>query len=111
MGGGSIRINRHDIQDRIFKALGYSKESAHQKFGFFLEALRYGAPPHGGIAFGFDRICALICGTNDIREVIAFPKSKAAENPMDGSPSPADPKQMKELHIEWDAVAKKNIQH
>ncbi len=108
LGGGSIRINRHDVQDRIFKALGYSKESAHQKFGFFLEALRYGAPPHGGLAFGFDRICALICGTNDIREVIAFPKSKAAENPMDGSPSPADPKQMKELHLEWDAAAKKN---
>ncbi len=108
LGGGSIRNHQHDIQDKVFQLLGYAKEDAHRKFGFFLEALRYGAPPHGGIAFGFDRICAMLCGLRDIREVIAFPKSKAAENPMDGSPSAADAKHLKELHIELDAAAKKN---
>ncbi len=111
LGGGSIRINNHELQDRLFKLLGYSKESAHQKFGFFLEALKYGAPPHGGLAFGFDRICALLNNTNDIREVIAFPKSKAAENPMDGSPSIVEDKHLKELHLQLDEVAKKNIKN
>ena len=109
LGGGSIRNHQAGVQERLFSLLGYSTKDADAKFGFFLEALRYGAPPHGGIAFGFDRICAMLCGLRDIREVIAFPKSKAAENPMDGSPSPADEKHLKELHLELDAAAKKNI--
>jgi aspartyl-tRNA synthetase len=109
LGGGSIRIHKHEVQDKAFKVMGYSKEQAHKKFGFFLEELQYGAPPHGGLAFGFDRICALLCGYNDIREVIAFPKSKSAENPMDGSPSEVGDGHMKELHLQLDAVAKKNV--
>jgi len=109
LGGGSIRNHEHEIQDRLFKTLGYSPESAQRKFGFFLEALQYGTPPHGGLAFGFDRVCALLCGFNDIREVIAFPKSKASENPMDGSPSLVEEKHLKELHLQLDEVAKKNV--
>jgi len=109
LGGGSIRMNNPDIQREVLGLLGYDKTEQEQKFGFLLEALSYGAPPHGGLAFGFDRICALLCGLHDIREVIAFPKSKAAENPMDGSPSPWDDKYLKELHLELDAVAKKAV--
>ena len=109
LGGGSIRINKSDVQNLVFQALAYAPEAVNAKFGFFLEALKYGTPPHGGLAFGLDRICALLCGFNDIREVIAFPKSKAAENPMDGSPSNWDEEYLKELHLELDAVAKKNV--
>jgi len=109
LGGGSIRINNPDIQQRVLGCLGYTPKEAEEKFGFLLEALKYGAPPHGGLAFGLDRICALLAGTNDIREVIAFPKTKAAENPMDGSPSPISDKNLKELNLELNAVAKKNI--
>ena len=81
------------------KEIGMSKKDAEQKFRFLLEAFKYGAPPHGGIAFGFDRVCALLNGINDIREVIAFPKNKAAQCPMDGSPSEASAEQLKELGI------------
>ena len=109
LGGGSIRNSNSDVQALVLQALAYNPEDVQAKFGFLLEALKYGTPPHGGIAFGFDRICALLCGFSDIREVIAFPKSKAAENPMDGSPSPWDADYLKELHLELDAVAKKNI--
>ncbi|HLD33393.1 MAG TPA: aspartate--tRNA ligase [Candidatus Nanoarchaeia archaeon] len=109
IGGGSIRINTPQVQHQVLGMLGYSIKEAEEKFGFLLEALKYGAPPHGGLAFGFDRICALLAGTHDIREVIAFPKTKAAENPMDGSPSPISDKNLKELNLELNAVAKKNL--
>ena len=106
VGGGSLRIFRSDIQEKMFKILGISKEDAHKKFGFLLEAFKYGAPPHGGIAFGLDRMVALLTGNESIREVIAFPKNKNAESLMEGSPSEVDDKQLKELHIKLDIVKK-----
>tara|TARA_Y100000310_G_scaffold340847_1_gene438020 strand:- start:401 stop:2611 length:2211 start_codon:yes stop_codon:yes gene_type:complete len=106
---GSIRINRKDIQERVMKVIGLSEEEAEKKFGFLLNAFRYGAPPHGGVGIGLDRTVALLNGLNDIREVIAFPKNKAAECPMDGCPSDVPDEQLKELHIKSDVVKKKNI--
>ena len=106
LASGSIRIHRKDIQERVMKAMGISQEEAENKFGFLLEAFKYGAPPHGGIAPGLDRLCALMAGTNDIREVIAFPKNKAAECPMDGCPSEMNDKELKEVHLKWDIVKK-----
>ena len=97
---GSIRINTKDIQEKVLKVIGMNYEEARMKFGFLLKAFQYGAPIHGGIAGGFDRIVSLMCGTKDIREVIAFPKNKAAQSPMDGCPTPLDEKQLKELGIE-----------
>ena len=102
IGGGSIRIHRSDIQAKMFSVLGLSKEEANSKFGFLLEAFKYGTPPHGGIAFGVDRIAAMITGNESIREVIAFPKNKAAESLMDDAPSEASEKQLQELHIKLD---------
>ncbi|MBW2995306.1 aspartate--tRNA ligase, partial [Candidatus Woesearchaeota archaeon] len=102
LASGSIRINRPEIQEKVMKVIGLTKEQAKKKFGFLLEAFKYGAPPHGGIGIGFDRIVALMCGTNDIREVIAFPKNKAAQCPMDGSPSEIDSVALKEAHIKLD---------
>ncbi|MBD3313946.1 aspartate--tRNA ligase [Candidatus Woesearchaeota archaeon] len=99
LGGGSIRIHREELQQKMFKTLGITKAEAEKKFGFLLDAFRYGAPPHGGIAFGFDRLIALMAKTDDIREVIAFPKNKAAESLVDGAPSDVDEAQLKELHI------------
>ncbi len=99
MGSGSIRINRPEIQERVMKVIGLSHEEAMEKFGFLLEAFRYGAPPHGGIGIGFDRVVAMLQGISDIREVIAFPKNKKAECPMDGSPSRISRKQLDELHL------------
>ena len=104
LGSGSIRINKPELQERVLKVLGLSKEQVEAKFGFLLEAYKYGAPIHGGIGIGFDRVVALLNGTQDIREVIAFPKNKSAECPMDGSPSDAEEKQLKELHIKLDIV-------
>jgi aspartyl-tRNA synthetase len=99
LGGGSIRIHDPELQKRIFKVLKISDEDAKEKFGFFLDAFKYGAPPHGGLAFGLDRIIMLLAGTTNIRDVIAFPKNKAAESPMDGSPGKVDSKQMEELNL------------
>ncbi len=98
-GGGSIRIHTPDIQNRMFRALGLSEEEAQEKFGFLLEAFRYGTPPHGGLAFGFDRLTALLLGLEDIRDVIAFPKVQNASEPMTKSPALPDPKALEELAI------------
>jgi aspartyl-tRNA synthetase len=102
IGGGSIRIHDAALQSRIFKRLGISDDEAKMRFGFFLEALSYGTPPHGGIALGVDRIVAILCGESSIREVIAFPKTANAVDLMSGAPSPVDAKQLRELHIKID---------
>jgi aspartyl-tRNA synthetase len=99
LGSGSIRVSNPQIQERIMKLIGIEKEEAMMKFGFLLEAYKYGGPVHGGMGLGADRLVALMAGTNDIREVIAFPKNKAAQCPMDASPSPIDKKQLEELNI------------
>lgn len=106
LASGSIRCNNIELQERIMKVVGFPKEKAEKMFGFLLEAFKYGAPPHGGFAIGFERLVALICGFSDIREVIPFPKNKAAQCPMDGSPSDITTEQMKELHIKLDVVKK-----
>jgi aspartyl-tRNA synthetase len=99
IGGGSIRIHDATMQSRIFTLLNISEEEAKNRFGFFLEALEFGTPPHGGIALGLDRIIALLCNENSIREVIAFPKTATAVDLMTAAPSPVDAKQLKELHL------------
>jgi aspartyl-tRNA synthetase len=102
IAGGSIRIHRADVQRHVFRLLGISDEDAKARFGFFLDALEYGTPPHGGIAFGLDRIVALICAQSSIREVIAFPKTAQAVDLMAGAPSSVDDRQLRELHIRSD---------
>lgn len=102
LGSGSIRNTDPDLQAKILKIVGHSIDDIKKKFGFMLEAFRYGVPPHGGMGLGFDRIVALLCGEKDIREVIAFPKNKSAQNPMDGSPNELSKEQLKELHLRLD---------
>ena len=98
-GGGSVRISRPDIQKKVFKALGMTEEEAQSKFGFLLEAYKYGAPPHAGMAFGFDRLVALLLGIEDIRDVIAFPKVQNASELMTKCPTPGDSEALAELGI------------
>ncbi|MEW6718123.1 MAG: aspartate--tRNA ligase [Chloroflexota bacterium] len=102
VGGGSIRIHNSELQAKVFKLIGLEEEEAQQRFGHMLEAFQYGTPPHGGIAPGIDRICMILAGEPNIREVIAFPKNQAARDVMGGSPSPVDEEQLKELHIRLD---------
>ncbi|MDX1512938.1 MAG: aspartate--tRNA ligase, partial [Gammaproteobacteria bacterium] len=99
IGGGSVRIHRQEVQQAVFRVLGIGDEEARQKFGFLLDALKYGCPPHGGIAFGLDRIAALMSGAASIREVIAFPKTQTASDPLTGAPGPAEEKALRELGI------------
>jgi len=106
IAGGSIRLHDRKIQEKIFRVLGIPQGEAKSKFGFLLDALQYGAPPHGGIAFGFDRLAMIMAGKTSIREVIAFPKTTAALSLMDEAPDRVSPAQLKDLGL---AIKKKNI--
>lgn len=110
MGGGSIRIYRNELQQAMFRTLGMSQEEAEQKFGFFLEAFKYGAPPHGGIAWGMDRLVMLLCGTDAIREVIAFPKTAKATDIMADAPSEVSRDQLAEVGVKLSSLAEKHLE-
>ena len=99
LGSGSIRIHRKDVQAEIFRTLGMTDEEARQRFGFFLDALEYGTPPHGGIALGLDRIVMILAGANSLREVIAFPKTARAIDLMVDAPTPVSEAQLRELNL------------
>lgn len=101
IGGGSIRIHRHDIQERVFNVMGIDPQEAQERFGFLMDAFKFGAPPHGGIAFGWDRIAALLCGVDSIRDVIAFPKSGGGFDPLTGAPAPIPEAQRKETGVDF----------
>jgi aspartyl-tRNA synthetase len=98
-GGGSVRIHRPDVQAQVFARLGMAPEEAHARFGFLLDALKSGAPPHGGIALGLDRLCMILGGTTNIRDVIAFPKNQKARDLMTGAPAAVEPRQLKDLGV------------
>ena len=100
IGGGSIRIHSAPLQERMFAALGFTKEQAWERFGFMMEAFKYGTPPHGGLAYGLDRLAMLLCSQNSIRDVIAFPKVQNASCLMSEAPSEVDEKQLEELHLQ-----------
>lgn len=106
IGGGSIRIHRQDVQERVFKVMGLSQDEAREKFGFLLDAFQYGAPPHGGFAFGWDRVVALLAGEESIREVIAFPKTGAGYDPLTAAPAPITPQQRKEAGVDAKPVSR-----
>jgi aspartyl-tRNA synthetase len=99
LGGGSIRIHRPEVQRKVFESLGFSRDEAEARFGFLLEAFRYGVPPHGGIAFGLDRIAMVLAGQDNIREVIAFPKTQSGADLLTGAPAEVDPAQLRELGL------------
>jgi aspartyl-tRNA synthetase len=105
IGGGSIRIHRSDVQERVFSLLGLSDEEAREKFGFLLDAFAFGPPPHGGIAFGWDRICMLLSGATSLRDVIAFPKTGAGFDPLTSAPTPITDQQRLEAGIDADPFA------
>ena len=100
IGGGSVRIHKESVQSQVFRALKIGPEEAQAKFGFLLDALQYGAPPHGGIALGLDRLCALLAGAESIREVIAFPKTASGGDPLTGAPTPITDAQRKESGVD-----------
>jgi aspartyl-tRNA synthetase len=100
LGGGSIRIHRPEVQRRVLEALGFGREEAEARFGFLLEAFRYGVPPHGGIAFGLDRLAMLLAGEQNIREVMAFPKTQSGADLLTGAPSPVDEIQLRDLGLQ-----------
>ena len=100
-GGGSVRIHRRDVQLAALRVLGIEEDEANEKFGFLLDAMRYGCPPHGGIAFGQDRLARLMTGSSSIRDGIAFPKTQTAACPLTSAPGPADQQQLRELGIRW----------
>jgi aspartyl-tRNA synthetase len=102
LGGGSIRIHRRDVQERVFRQLGIDEHEGRAKFGFLLDALSYGAPPHGGIALGLDRLAMLLSGSASLRDVIAFPKTQRAACPMTEAPGDVDPRQLRELGLKLD---------
>lgn len=102
LGGGSIRINNSNLQNEVFDALGLTKEDIEVKFGFLIEALKYGTPPHGGLAFGLDRLIMVLAGTNNIKDVIAFPKTQSATDLLTEAPSGVTVEQLKELGIKLD---------
>ena len=99
LGSGSVRIHRPEIQSRVFALMGITEEQAQQRFGFLLDAFRFGAPPHAGFAFGIDRLVAVLAGEENIREVIAFPKTQSGSDPLTNAPSPIAPEQLRELGL------------